>query len=229
MQDIFLSLAIWTASIALIAFVTVMLQKKCSSVKAVSPARRITIVAVSSALAAVLMYFEIPLFFAPGFYKIDLSEIPVLICSFYLGPTAGLISQGLKIMLKLLLKGTSTAFVGDYANFLIGVSFVLPASFLYHFRKSKKTAVWGLLAGGAVMTVVGSLINAYYLIPAYSRLFGMSLESIVAMGHAVNARINSITSLILWAVVPFNFLKALIDSLLTLILYKRIEKVFFHS
>ena len=75
----------------------------------VSPARYISYVAMFSALAGVLMLLEIPLFFAPSFYKLDLSEIPVLICTFFLGPVAGVVTEFLKVFLKLLFKSTSTA------------------------------------------------------------------------------------------------------------------------
>ena len=91
---------------------------------------------VFKVLGGVLMLLEIPLFFAPGFYKMDLSELPVLMSAFYLGPVAGVITELLKVLLKLLLKGTSTAFVGDFANFVVGCTFVLPAAVIYHHSKN---------------------------------------------------------------------------------------------
>ena len=93
--------------------------------------------AIFSAMAGVLMFIEIPLFFAPSFYEIDLSEIPIMICTFYLGPVSGVVAELLKIIVKLVFKGTTTAFVGDFANFVVGCSFVLPASCVYHLKKSK--------------------------------------------------------------------------------------------
>ncbi len=176
-----------------------------------------------SALAGVLMLLEIPLFFAPGFYKLDLSEIPILICTFYLGPVAGVAAELVKVMVKLLLKGTSTAFVGDFANFVVGCSFVLPASVIYHARPGKKTALIGMIVGTAVMTVFGSAFNAVYLLPKFSALFGMPMEAIIAMGAAVNSSIHSVWTLVLFAVVPFNLLKGIVVSALTFVLYKRIS------
>ena len=90
------------------------------TVKQVSPARRISYIAIFSVIAAVLMFFEIPLFFAPSFYEIDFSEVPVMICTFFLGPVAGVTTELAKVILKILLKGTSTAFVGDFGNFVVG-------------------------------------------------------------------------------------------------------------
>ena len=94
----------------------------------ISAARRVSIVGVCAAIAAVLMLFEFPLpFLAPTFYELDLSELPVLLCGFYLGPAAAVLCEILKIVLKLLFKGTSTMFVGEFANFAVGCSMVLPA------------------------------------------------------------------------------------------------------
>ena len=191
--------------------------------KAFSDTHYITYTAIFSTMAGVLMLVEIPLFFAPGFYKIDLSELPVLICTFYLGPVAGVVAEMLKVCIKLLLKGTSTAFVGDFANFAVGCSFVLPASILYHAKPSRKSAMLGLIAGTLVMTVFGSAFNAIYLLPKFAQLFGMPMEVIVGMGTKVNAAITSVPTLVLYAVVPFNLLKGVAVSLLTLLLYKRIS------
>ena len=191
--------------------------------KKLSDTRYITYTAILSAMAGVLMLFEIPRFFAPSFYKMDLSELPVLICTFYLGPVAGVLSELVKVLLKLILKGTSTAFVGDFANFAVGCSFVLPASILYHSRPSRKRAIWGLVAGTLVMTVFGSAFNAIYLLPKFAALFGMPLDVIVGMGTKVNSAITSVSTLVLFAVVPFNLLKGVVVSLLTMLLYKRIS------
>ena len=183
----------------------------------------ISYTAIFSAMAGFLMFLEIPLFFAPGFYKIDLSEIPILICTFYLGPVAGVVSELLKIVVKLVFKGTTTAFVGDFANFVVGCSFVLPASVIYHAKRGKKSALVGMIVGTLIMTVFGSLFNAVYLLPTFAELYGMPLDAIIAMGSEVNSAINSVSTLVLFAVVPFNLLKGAIVTVLTMLLYKRIS------
>lgn len=192
-----------------------------------SPARRVSFIAMFSAVAAVLMLLEIPLFFAPSFYKMDLSELPVLICAFYLGPVSGVVCELVKVILKLLLKGTTTAFVGDFANFAVGCSFVLPAAIIYRWHKTRKGAVAALAAGTAVMTVFGSLFNAWFLIPKFAQLYGVPLDVIISMGAAVNAGIKDVWSLVLLAVVPFNLLKGALVSVLTFFLYKRVERLIF--
>ncbi len=192
-------------------------------------AKSVSYIAMFSAIAAILMFIEIPLFFAPSFYEIDLSEIPILICTFYLGPVAGVVCEFLKILLKLLIKGTSTAYVGDFANFFVGCAMVLPASIIYHSKKTRRNAIIGMVTGTAVMTVFGSFFNAIYLLPKFSELYGLPLDAIVAMGTDVNGAITSVSTLVLFAVVPFNILKGVIVSILTLILYKRVERVIFRN
>lgn len=188
-------------------------------------ARTITFVAMFSAVAGVLMTLEIPLFFAPSFYQIDFSEVPVLICAFYMGPVCGVVCELLKVVIKLMLKGTSTAFVGDFANFSVSCAMVLPAAIFYHAGKTKKRAAKSLILGTVCMTVFGSLFNAYYLIPKFSEMFGLPLTQIVAMGTAVNPLIHDLGTLVLFAVVPFNLVKAVLVSLVTFLLYKRVWRL----
>lgn len=195
------------------------------TVKQVSSARRIAYISMFSVIAAVLMFFEIPLFFAPSFYEIDFSEVPVMICTFFLGPVAGVTTELAKVVLKILLKGTSTAFVGDFGNFVVGCAMVLPASIVYHLHKSKKTAIIGMVVGTLVMTVFGSMFNAFYLIPTFAELFGLPLDAIIGMGTAINPNVVSVSSLVLFCVVPFNLLKGAMVSVLTFLLYKRVEKL----
>lgn len=197
--------------------------------RSVTPAKRISIVGICSAIAAVLHMLDFPLLFlAPEFYKLDFSEIPVLLCGFYLGPSATVACEGVKILLKLLLKGTSTAFVGDFANFAVGCSLVLPATILYHIRKTRPGAILGLCVGTGVLTVFGSAFNAIYLLPKFAELYGMPLETIVAMGSAINANVTDVATFALICVAPLNLIKGTAVSALTLLLYKRVEKVLFN-
>ena len=194
----------------------------------VSPARRVTIVAICAAIATVLHILDFPLpFLAPEFYKLDFSELPVMLCGFYLGPSATVICEAVKVLLKLLLKGTSTAFVGDFANFAVGCSLVLPATVIYHIRKSKASALWGLAIGTIVLSVFGSAFNGIYLLPKFSELFGLPLENIIAMGSSINPAISNIPTFVALAVAPLNLLKGGAVSLLTLLLYKRVAKPLF--
>ena len=151
----------------------------------------------------------------------------MLLCGFYLGPCATVICEGVKILLKLLLKGTSTAFVGDLANFVVGCSFVLPASIWYHLHKSRHSAVIGLVLGTVCMSVFGTAFNAVYLLPKFAQLYGMPLDAILAMGTAIHPGVNSVTTFVVLCVAPLNIVKGAVVSLLTLLLYKRVARPLF--
>lgn len=194
----------------------------------VTPARRAALVGICSAIAAVLHILDFPLvFLAPEFYKLDFSELPVLLCGFYLGPSAAVACEGVKIVLKLLLKGTSTAFVGDFANFVVGCAFVLPAVVLYHIHKTKHGSILALAAGTLSLTVVGSAFNAWYLVPKFAQLYGIPLDTIIAMGSAVNAHVTDLGTFVLICVAPLNLLKGTVVSILTFLLYKRVARPLF--
>ena len=184
--------------------------------------KNLALMAIFAAIAAILMVLiEIPVvFIAPSFYKLDFSEIPVLIGSFMLGPCAGVIIEAVKVILHFCMKGTTTAFVGDFANFILGCMYVVPASIIYHTKKTRKMAIISLVAGGAILVVAGMLLNAWYLLPKYSELYGMPMDVLIAMGTKVNASIKDVFSFVALAVAPFNIIKALIDGTLTVILYK---------
>jgi riboflavin transporter FmnP len=186
--------------------------------------RKIAACGMFAAIAAVLMFFEFPLPVAPPFYKLDLSEIPVLIGTFAFGPIAGVVIEFLKIAVKTAIKGTSTAFVGEIANFVIGCSMVIPAGIIYKMNKSRKTAVVGLVTGTLVMAAAGAMINAFVLPPAYSAAYGMPLDAIIGMGTAVNASVKDVFTFVLICVAPFNLIKGVVVSVLTLFLYKRISR-----
>lgn len=195
--------------------------------RVVTGTRRITIIAICAAIASVLHILDFPLLFlAPEFYKLDFSELPVMLCGFYLGPSAAVACEALKILLKLLLKGTSTAFVGDFANFVVGCSLVLPALILYHSKKSRTTAIWGLVLGTVVLTVFGSAFNALYLLPTFAKMF-MPMEAIIAAGSAIHSSIDSVWSLVLLCVAPLNLMKGVSVSVLTMLLYKRVARPLF--
>ena len=136
-------------------------------------------IAMLGAIATVLMLFEIPLPFAPAFYQIDLSEVPILIGCFSMGPLAGAAIEFLKILLNFLINGTITAGVGELANFIVGCALVLPAGFIYKYHKTKKNAMIGMAAGTAAMTIVGGFMNAFVLLPLYAAAFGGDRKSVV--------------------------------------------------
>lgn len=221
-------IAMCTAVIAALALLAKFSERFFPEKRKVSPARRVSIIGICSAIAMVLHVLDFPvLFLAPEFYKLDFSELPVLLCGFYLGPTATVACEGVKILLKLMIKSTSTAFVGDFANFVVGCSFVLPATIWYHAHKSRHAAIIGLILGTASMTILGSAFNAIYLLPKFAELYGMPLETIVALGTQIRSGVSSVTTFVMLCVAPLNLLKGAMVSVLTMLLYKRVARPLF--
>ncbi len=202
-------------------------QKKRGEKEPLFHTRKVVVVGMFSAIASVLMLFEFPVFFAPGFYKLDFSELPILIGAFAFGPVAGVMMEFIKVLLNLMINGTSTAFVGEFANFAVGCSFILPASAVYMFKKNKKGAIIACVTGTLIMTVFGTLFNAVYLIPAFSNLFGMPLEVILEQGAKVNplVRENNILSFVAACVAPLNLIKGVVSSVVTLLIYKPLSPI----
>ena len=186
--------------------------------------RNVVFMGMFSALAAVLMLFEFPLpFIAPSFYGLDLAEVPILVGSFALGPLAGVVMEFVKILIKLVLKPTSTGFVGEFANIVVGCALVVPAGIVYRLKKTKKGALTGMIAGTISRAVVGVVINALVMLPFYSNF--MPLETILAAGAAINPAVSNIWTFAIICVGPFNIVKGAVVSLITALVYKRISVI----
>ena len=185
---------------------------------------RMTRIAILGACAFILMYFEIALpFIAPTFYKLDFSEIPVLIGGFALGPLSAVVIELIKILLKLLFKPTTTAFVGELANFLVGCAFAVPAALYYQKNRTRKGALISLLIGTLCMALAGFAVNLWLVIPAYVSIMHFPLEAIIGAGAAIVPVVDSVFMLVLCCTTPFNLIKGILLSILTFLLYKRIS------
>ena len=199
--------------------------RRSGSRERVLTTRKVAVCGMFAAIAAVLMVLEMPVPFAPPFYGLDLSELPVLVGTFAFGPVAGVLIEFCKVVLKVLFKPSSTAFVGELANFIIGCSYLLPASAVYLLHKTRKNAVIAVITGTLCMTVFGTAFNAVYLLPKFAQMFGMPMEAIIAMGTKVNPSIRSVTGLVVMAVAPLNLLKGGLISLITMLIYKKISPI----
>ena len=187
--------------------------------------KEIAKIAILGAIAFVLMAFDFPLPVAPSFYKLDFSEVAVLVGGFAMGPLAGVCIEALKIVLNTLFTGTSTMYIGEVANFIIGCSFVVPACVIYKKNKSKISAVTGLVVGTLVMIVVGVFANFCILLPAYSYFYHLPLETIVSMGQAIFPIVKSTFTFALVCVSLFNLIKGIVVSVITVLLYKHISPI----
>lgn len=188
--------------------------------------RNVVQIGMLSAIAIILMQFEVPLPFAPPFYKIDFSEIPVLVGCFVMGPLAGAVVELLKVILNMVISGTTTGGVGDIANFLIGCAMCIPAGMIYKKYHTKKSALVGMTVGTIFMTAIGCLLNAYVLLPVYAKVFELPMDALIEMGTAVNPSITGVSTFVVLAVAPFNLLKGVFVSLIVFLTYKKISPIF---
>jgi riboflavin transporter FmnP len=203
-----------------------LIQKKRGIKEKVFTTRKVAMIGMFSAVAGILMLFEFPLpMIAPPFYELDFSELPVLICGFAFGPVAGVVTEFLKVLIKLFIKSTSTAFVGDLANFAVGCTMILPATILYHLKKNKKSAIFACAAGTICMAVFGTMFNAIYLIPAFAKLYGIPLDAIIGMGAAIHASISDITTFVILCVGPLNIIKGTVVSIIAIFVYKPLSPI----
>lgn len=162
-------------------------------------------------IAVVLMYFDFPVIPLFPWLKIDLSEVPALMGGFAYGPIAGGAIVILKVLLRFLIKGTQTGFIGELANIIVGLALVVPAAWFYNRNKSKKTAIIGMVVGGIVMELLGIVANIYFLLPAY----GMQMSP------------EELSQYVLVGLLPFNGIKALIVGVITYLLYKKVSVAIF--
>lgn len=186
--------------------------------------RKLVSIGMLAGIATILMLFEFPLpFIAPTFYELDFSEVPILIGAFAFGPMAGVMTEFVKILINLVINGTDTAFVGEFANFIMGCMLVLPASLVYQRKKSRRSAIIGLVLGTVCLTVGAVIVNALIMLPFYANV--MPLEAILNLGAAINPAIDSIWSFAIIAVGPFNLIKGVLVSVMTVVLYKHISPI----
>ena len=194
--------------------------------KKVLTTKNLTMIAMFSAISAVLMVFEIQLPFSPSFVKFDFSDLPVMLGGFLIGPFAGGIIAFMKILLHFLLNGTTSFFVGDLSNLLLTLSFVLPASFIYQQKKTKKTAIQGLLVSIICTSLLAIIFNLFLIFPLYLKVLNLKMVDLLNMIHVVNPLVKDVFTMIVFSLLPFNLFKYSIVSMITMLSYKKLSILF---
>lgn len=177
-----------------------------------------TRIAILAAAASILFLIEIPIV---AFYKLDLSNIPVLLGAFSMGPVPGVIILALKSAIGLL--HSSSAGVGELADFVMGAALVIPASVIYHRNKSRKNAIIGMAIGTVCMVIVGVLMNKWVMLPFYMGAFHMDMDGIIKAAGV--AGVDSEWKLLLLVTGPFNLLKGVVLSIVTALIYKPLSPI----
>ncbi len=173
-------------------------------------------------ISFILMFVNLPLPVFPAFLKIDFADIPSVIGGFALGPVAGIMIQLVKNILHFMFDN-STGGIGEISNFIVGGSFVLASSSIYHIMRSKKGAIIGSITGIIVMSVVSAFSNYFLIIPFYSNI--MPIDVIINLGTVVNSAIHDKLTLVLYGVIPFNIFKGVLISVITALLYKKVTPI----
>lgn len=183
--------------------------------------RYMTVTAMLSAVAYILMFLDFSVPFMPAFIKMDLSELPALIGSFAFGPVCGVIICLIKNVLHLLI--TTTGGVGELSNFLLGAAFVLPAGLIYKYKRNRKAALVGSILGAVFMGVFSVISNNFLVYPVYYNF--MSKEAILAAYQAILPNVDSIFDCLVCFNMPFTILKGLCSVGITFAIYKHISPI----
>ena len=186
----------------------------------------LTVAAMLSAVAFILMFIEFPIpMLIPAFIKMDFSDLPALLGAFALGPVYGVIISFMKNLLHIVIKGTSTACVGELSNFILGAIFSAVAGYLYKHHKSRKTAIIGAVAGSVAMGVLSVPSNYFVVYPAYVQFYHMPLEAILGMYQAILPSADSLIKCLILFNLPFTLVKGLLDAVLCMLIYKPLSPI----
>ncbi|AJA49571.1 riboflavin transporter RibU [Clostridium pasteurianum DSM 525 = ATCC 6013] len=178
--------------------------------------------AVLSVIGFLIMFIEVPIPIFPAFLKLDLSDLPALVGAFALGPVPGIIIELLKNILHAIFKG-NTAFIGEFANFLVGAVFVGIAGVIYKRKKTRGNAIAALSIGTVVMSIAASILNYFVILPLYETVLHFPIESVVDMGKALNPSIKDLNTFIVFSILPFNLIKGVVVSVVTMAVYKAVS------
>lgn len=190
----------------------------------ISAARVPAFAGVLGAVSALLMVLEFPVPFVPPFVKFDFSELPVILGGCMMGPAAGAFAAVIKVALNFLLNGTTTMGIGELANLWGSLCYVLPAALFYGRWRTKSGAAVALLAGTVCASLLIVLGNYLVFFPAYARLLGLKMETIVSVGHAANPSVTNLYTMMIYSLLPFNLFKYGVTSLLAFMMYKRLKR-----
>ena len=200
-----------------------------SSVSFAKSARRTHRIAVASMLSAVaflLMDVEFPIpALIPSFIKLDVSDLPELLAAFALGPVWGVTVTLMKNLLFCVLHGTSSNYVGELCNFLLGSVFAFTAGMVYHRGKTRKSALLGAVAGAVLMALVSVPVNYFAVYPAYVVVYGLPMDAIIGMYQAINPAADSLLKCLVLFNVPFTCCKGLLDVALCFLIYKPLSPI----
>lgn len=188
-----------------------------------SKARRLTMVTLMATISFLFMYFSFSIPILSPFAEFDASPIPEVIGGFILGPLGAVEIISVKLLLKLVFQGSESMLVGELQNFLLSITYVVPAVLYYYKHKTKNGAIIGLVIGSVLSVVVAVFTSVYMIFPAYMTLYGMNWEGIVEVCSAVNPIIHDVPTMVAFSVIPFNVISRTVVSCITVVIYKKVS------
>ena len=183
--------------------------------------RTLTVTALLGAMAYLLAFFEMPVPLSPAFAKMDVSDLPAMIGAFAIGPGCGIMIELAKNLLQLL--SSSTGGVGELANFLMGASYAATAGLIYQCHKTKRIAWIACITASLAMGLAAALTNYYLLLPLFESF--MPLQQLIASFGEILPFIHTKLDIVLYNILPFNILKGLAISVITMLIYKKISYI----
>ena len=181
---------------------------------------RLTVVAMLSAVAFVLMFLEFPIpALVPPFIKLDVSDLPELLAAFALGPVCGVTVTLLKNLLFVVFHGSSSAYVGEVCNFLLGAVFSYTAGLVYRRRKSRRSALIGSVVGCTLMALLSVPVNYFLVYPVYAVVYA-PMDAILGAYQAIMPSADTLIECLTIFNMPFTFCKGLLDVALCFLIYK---------
>lgn len=214
-------LAIMVALVIVSVIVQKIIMKRNGDNSKIFNTRAVALIGIFGAIAGVLMALEFPIFFIPTDFKMEFGDLAALIAGFAYGPAAAVFVEIIKEFVKLLIRPTSTAFVGEVGNFCIGCMFVLPATIFYWMKKTKKRAIASAVIGWLCMIFAGAVVNRFFLVPSLVKMFiGGDYNALFEGAAKFNPLITDINSYVLFTSVPINIIKGGADTLIVILIYK---------
>lgn len=190
-----------------------------------SPTRKLATIAILGALGGILMIFEFPLPFAPAFMGVDFSDTPIMLASMTMGPIAGIATSAVKIFIKLLIKPTSTQYIGEASNLFLSMIIALTVGLIYKKINNKKGMKIGVIATIITMSTAALFSNAYVIYPLYAKLLNFPTSVIIDMTTKINFLVHDYFTLMIFMVVPFNVVKQTLVAILSIVLFKKIHPI----
>lgn len=185
--------------------------------------RNLVQIALLGCIAALLMMVVFPLPFAPAFMEVDISDTPIMLASMTMGPLAGMVTASIKILIKLLLRPTSTMFIGELSNLLLSFVNAITVGLIYKYMHNRRGAIIAVLTTIITMSAVAVLSNAFVIFPLYAKYLNIDIIGLIDSTSKINPWVLDYKGLMLYAILPFNLVKQALVAFASIVILKYLE------